>query len=93
MVFNQQFEISQLISPSGIKTLLHLPQLDPDRLAVRLVPSEIGIFRIHVRFNAVEISQSPLRLVAECNDDLNQSIKKCKIFFNDGSKLKLIILL
>ncbi len=52
---------SQLILPSGKKTLLQLNQMDPERLSVRVVPLEIGSHKIHIRFNAVEIPQSPLK--------------------------------
>lgn len=68
---------SQLISPSGKKLLLQPEQMDPDRLCVRVVPSEIGSHKIHIRFNAVEIPQSPLKFEV-CEQSYQTS--QCSMF-------------
>ncbi|KAG4065495.1 hypothetical protein HA402_009056 [Bradysia odoriphaga] len=75
----------QLIAPSGKKTILHLNPADPDRLTVRIVPLEIGNHKIHVRFNAVEIPQSPLQF--EVCDDCQSFAHKLPVFSSDASKI------
>lgn len=57
-----------------MKTLLHLDRIDPERLGVRIVPTEIGNHKIHIRFNAVEIPQSPLKFTV-CDDTHESSIQ------------------
>lgn len=68
----------QLISPSGKKTLIQLNQTDPERLYVRVAPSEVGGHKIHIRFNAVEIPQSPLKFEV-CGESCQTS--QCSTFF------------
>lgn len=54
--------------------------MDPERICVQVVPSEIGTHKIHVRFNAVEIPQSPLKF--EVCDESNQTSKNCIFYFH-----------
>lgn len=54
--------------------------MDPDRFCVRLVPSEIGSHKIHIRFNAVEIPQSPLKFIV-CDETYKNSTQSIYLPF------------
>lgn len=53
------------MTPSGKLSELPLHTLDPNRMRVRVLPTEVGVYKIHIKLNAVELTQSPLRFEAD----------------------------
>lgn len=52
----------KVIAPSGTEDDCFLSKIDDDQWALRYIPRENGVHRIHVRFNGVHIPESPFSM-------------------------------
>lgn len=52
----------KVISPSGAEDDCFLSKIDDDQWALRFIPHENGVHRIHIRFNGVHIPESPFAM-------------------------------
>ncbi|XP_075587309.1 filamin A protein cher isoform X2 [Dermatophagoides farinae] len=52
----------KVIAPSGAEDDCFLSKIDDDQWALRFIPRENGVHRIHVRFNGVHIPESPFSM-------------------------------
>lgn len=70
------------MTPSGKLSELPLQILDPNRLGARVLPTEIGIYKIHIKLNAVELPQSPLRFEADYSPAKKSEAQSTKSFLD-----------
>lgn len=52
----------KVIAPSGTEDDCFLTKIDDDQWALRFMPHENGVHRIHIRFNGVHIPESPFSM-------------------------------
>lgn len=52
----------KVVAPSGTEDDAFLSKIDDDQWALRFIPRENGVHRIHIRFNGVHIPESPFSM-------------------------------